>query len=98
MNTFNEKYILLEMIGEGANARVHRCEYKESKKVYAVKIISMDEEHILELKKNFINIKQLRQYSIIKYHALYFDLKKGVAFLVMEHFPYPNLKEITVVD
>lgn len=98
LNTFNEKYVLLEMIGEGANARVHRCEYRESKKVYAVKIISMDEEHILELKKNFISIKQLRHPSIIKYHALYFDLKKSIAYLVMEHFPFPNLAQITFPD
>ena len=28
LNTFDEKYLLLEMIGEGANARVHKCEYK----------------------------------------------------------------------
>lgn len=79
------------MIGEGANARVHRCEYRETGKVYAVKMISMDEEHILELKKNFLSIKHLRHPNIIRYHALYFDLKKSVAYLVMEHFPFPNL-------
>jgi hypothetical protein len=28
VNSFNEKYVMLEMIGEGANARVHRCEYR----------------------------------------------------------------------
>lgn len=63
--------------------------------MYAVKIITMDEEHILELKRNFLSICQLKHPSIIKYHALYFDLKKHVAYLVMEHFPYPNLTEFT---
>jgi nitrate reductase gamma subunit len=61
-------------------------------------MISMDEEHILELKKNFLSIKQLRHPSIIKYHALYFDLHKGIAYLVMEHFPYPNLAHIDFND
>lgn len=54
----------------------------------------MDEEHILELKRNFLSIRQLRHPSIIKYHALYFDLKKLVAYLIMEHFPYPNLTDL----
>jgi serine/threonine protein kinase len=59
--------------------------------VYAVKIITMDEEHIMELKKNFLSITQLRHPSIIKYHALYLDTKKHAAYLVMENFPFPNL-------
>ena len=58
----------------------------------------MDEEHILELKKNFLSIKQLRHSNIIKYHALYFDLKKSIAYLVMEHFPFPNLADIDFSD
>ena len=47
INTFNEKYVLEEMIGEGANARVHRCEYRPTKKKYAVKIMVMEQEHII---------------------------------------------------
>ena len=54
-------------------------------------MITMDEEHILELKKNFLSIKNLRHPNIIKYHALYFDLKKHLAYLIMEYYPYPNL-------
>lgn len=42
ISTFNKKYTLLEKIGEGANAIVRRCEYHETKKIYAVKIITMD--------------------------------------------------------
>jgi len=61
-------------------------------------MISMDEEHILELKKNFLSIKQLRHSNIIKYHALYFDLKKNITYLVMEHFPFPNLADIDFSD
>ena len=46
---------------------------------------------MLDIKKSFIFIKNLRNTSIIKYHALYFDIKKRLAFLVMEYFPFPNL-------
>jgi serine/threonine protein kinase len=58
----------------------------------------MDDEHIFELKKNFLNIKQLRHSSIIKYHALYFDLKKSISYLVMEYFPFPNLTQLTFAN
>lgn len=77
---------------------VHTCEYRETRKIYAAKLITMDEEHILELKKNFLSIKHLRHPAIIKYHALYFDLHKHVAYLVMEYFPFPNLLEIALPD
>lgn len=51
----------------------------------------MEQEHIIDIKKSFIFIKNFRNKSIIKYHALYFDLNKRLAFLIMEYFPYPNL-------
>lgn len=58
----------------------------------------MEAEHILELKRNFISIKNLRHPSIIKYHALYFDLSKHVAYLIMEYFPFQSLNELTIKD
>lgn len=77
---------------------VNRCEYLPSGKIYAAKLVRMDEEHYLELKKNFLNIKILRHPSIIRYHALYFDLQKHLAYLIMEHFPFQNLLELTIKD
>ena len=91
VNSFDAKYRLLEKVGEGGNAMVCRCEYIKSGKVYAVKMVRMDEEHYLELKRNFLSIKMLKNPNIIRYHALYFDLKKHLAYLVMEHFPFPDL-------
>ena len=43
INSFEEKYRLLDKIGEGGNATVFTCEYKHSNKIYAVKRVRMDE-------------------------------------------------------
>jgi hypothetical protein len=51
----------------------------------------MDDEHIFFLKRNFIAIQNLDHPNILKYKALYFDLKKHVSYLVMEYLSYPNL-------
>ncbi len=77
---------------------MHTCEYKKTNKTYAVKKITMEPEHILELKRNFISIKNLRHPSIIKYHALYFDLNKHLAYLIMEYFPFQNLNDLVIKD
>jgi calcium-dependent protein kinase len=50
------------------------------------------------LKKNFLNIKMLRHPNIIRYHALYFDLQKHLAYLIMEYFPFKNLTEQVLDD
>jgi hypothetical protein len=57
INSFLEKYELLEKLGEGANACVYKCLHKQSGKIYAAKKLKIEEEHILELKRNFINLK-----------------------------------------
>ncbi len=61
-------------------------------------MVRMDEEHYLELKKNFLSIKMLKHPNIIKYHALYFDLKKHLAYLIMEYFPFKNLLELELKE
>ena len=99
LNPFDENYTLLDKIGEGANAMVYTCEHNKTGKIYAVKVVvRMDDEHCLELKKNFINIKALKHGSIIRYRALYIDLGKHSAYLVMEYFPCKNLLELSIKD
>lgn len=61
-------------------------------------MVRMDEEHYLELKKNFLSMKMLKHPNIIKYHALYFDLKKHLAYLIMEYFPFKNLLELELKE
>ena len=39
-------------------------------------------------------MKELKHQSICNYKALYLDNKKRVAYLVMEHFPFPSLADI----
>ena len=58
----------------------------------------MDEEHCLGLKKNFINIKALKHANIIRYRALYIDLAKHSAYLVMDYFPCKTLLELNLKD
>ena len=53
----------------------------------------MDEEHILFLKKNFKTIRALDHPNIIKYRAMYLDLRKHTCYLVMDYLKMPNLLE-----
>ena len=78
-------------MGEGANACVYRCKHRKTGKLYAAKKLKIEEEHILELKRNFINLKEIRHPSIIKYKALYLDLQQHCAYLIMECFDKPSL-------
>lgn len=52
----------------------------------------MEDEHFHGLKTNFISMKQLRHECIVKYKALYLNSKKRICHLVMEYFPFKNLK------
>lgn len=53
--------------------------------------MEMDEEQILFLKKNFRSIRKLDHPNIIKYQAMYLDLKKHTCFLVMDYLDMPDL-------
>ena len=72
---------------------MYRCQHLKTGRIYAAKKIKFEEEHILDLKRNFINLKELRHPSIIQYRALYLDLSQHCAFLVMECFHRPSLGE-----
>jgi serine/threonine protein kinase len=50
-----------------------------------------DDEHVPILKKNFMDMRQLRHPSIVKYKALYLDLEKHLAHLIMEFVNLPSL-------
>lgn len=59
-------------------------------------MFKMDEQHIRELKKNFIFMKELEFPGVIQYKALYFDHEKRTTYLVMEYLPLPNLIEAKI--
>lgn len=51
----------------------------------------MDEEHIMTIKQNFLNVRKLNHPNIIKFKALYIDMKKHLSYLVMDYVTEPNL-------
>lgn len=63
-------------MGEGAHGVVKKCFDKKTDELYAVKIMTLDREHILYLKENFIYIKKLKHPHIINYKAIFFDLPR----------------------
>jgi serine/threonine protein kinase len=65
---------------------VHRCIKRRSGQEYAVKMFMFDDEQLPDLKSNFLLIKNLHHRNLIKYEALYIDLKKHACWLVMEYF------------
>lgn len=46
INSFLEKYELMEKLGEGANACVYKCQHKKTGKIYAAKKLKIEEEHL----------------------------------------------------
>ena len=91
-NQFEEKYELTVKIGEGAHGVVSKCINKKDNRVYAAKTIRWEDEHFRFLRTNFINIRQLRHKSIIKYKALFINDKIRVCHTILEYFPHPSLK------
>ena len=77
---------------------VRKCKKKKNGKIYAVKSIMMDDEHILELKNNFLAVKGLKHPNVVQYKALYIDLKKHLCYLVMEYITLPSLNHIKIAD
>mgnify|MGYP000991646631 CR=1 FL=1 len=81
----------MECIGEGANGFVNKCRKAKTGKVYAVKSVMMDEEHIMELRENFMAIHDLQHENIVQYHAMYIDMRKKLCSTVMEYVNLPSL-------
>lgn len=80
-----------EKIGEGAHGVVRNCFSKSTGERYAVKTITLDREHILFLKKNFMDIKALNHEHVIRYKALFFEMKSSTCHLIMNYLPFPDL-------
>lgn len=64
---------------------MRKCFHKLSKKIYAVKIMTIDEEHRHQLKENFMAIKMLDHPNIVGFKAIYMDYRKHTAYLIMDY-------------
>jgi len=93
---FSDTFELLEKIGEGCNACVYRCIHKPTKRLYAVKKVKLEEEHVLRFRKDFITLKELDHPSICRYKGLYFDGDERLGYLVMEYMPFPSLADYQI--
>lgn len=45
----------------------------------------------MELKDNFLAIRSLDHLNIVKYKALYIDMRKKLCYIVMEYVNLPSL-------
>lgn len=70
---------------------VYICEEKKTHKIYAVKSMALDDEHLYFLKDNFLLLRNIQHSNIIEYQSLYFDHVKNISYLVMEYFPHASL-------
>lgn len=83
-------------LGEGAHGVVRKCYRKVNDELLAVKTVQLDQEHLLYLKENFIDIKELKHEHIVKYKAIFFEIKNERCHLVMDYMPYPDLLHIKI--
>ncbi len=89
-------YVMGEKIGEGAHGVVRKCYSKDTKELFAVKTCTLDAERVMELKKNFIDIKKLKHPNVLNYKAIFFEMKSESCHLVMDYLPFPDLLSITI--
>lgn len=48
----------------------------------------------MELKQNFMAVRALNHQNIVKYKALYIDMRKKLCYIVMEYINLPSLQTI----
>ena len=82
----------MEKAGEGAHGVVNRCVDRITGEECAVKTLVLDREHILQFKKNFMQIKSLDHPHILTYKALFFEQQISKCYLVTNFLPFPNLE------
>ncbi len=52
----------------------------------------------MELKENFLAMRELDHPNIVKYKALYIDMRKKLCTIVMEYVDLPCLEKIKITD
>lgn len=84
-----EKFELLDLLGEGAFAKVFKCMEKESKRFYAAKKIDFHEDNQVMIENEIEVLKGLRHENIVSLHTSFSD--GSSYFVVMEYVDSGNL-------
>jgi len=93
-NTFDNKYELLEIIGEGTTGLVRKCINKLTKEIRAVKIIRTNEIEILKaVKTEFLIQKELDHPNIVKVYEMFYNPITSRLQIIMEFIEGTELFE-----
>mgnify|MGYP003610414815 CR=1 FL=1 len=85
MAEFTRKFRLLETIGEGSSAVVHRCEEIGSGKIWAAKITRPRNEEVCDaLRKEVSGMKRLSHQNVIHFEEVFADDSQNVYLSLME--------------
>ena len=94
---FENKYEILETLGEGGMGVVYRAQQRESNRVIALKILHAilisDEEHVKRFRREARAISRLGHNNIVTFYHLGFT-SDGVPYAAMEYLPGKNLGAI----
>ena len=93
-NSFENKYEILEIIGEGCTGLVRKCVNKETKELLAVKIVRTNEIEILKaVKEEFMIQSDLDHDNIVKVFEMFFNPIASRIQIIMELIQGNELSE-----
>ncbi|KAL4500362.1 hypothetical protein ABPG72_003313 [Tetrahymena utriculariae] len=83
---FNEYYREIEILGEGCVGLVKKVERVSDGKIFASKMVKTkdEEEVVLNVIREFKNLRELHHPNIVKVYELYVDETKGRIYTIME--------------
>ena len=91
-NKFEEKYEVLDTIGEGTTCLVKRCIDKATRKTWSAKIVrTNDIEVIKAIKTEFLILKSLSHPNIVKVHEMFYNPINSRIRIVMELYEGSDL-------
>ncbi|KAL4450265.1 hypothetical protein ABPG74_008971 [Tetrahymena malaccensis] len=84
-DSFENYYELQDVLGEGCVGLVRKAIKITDQSEYAVKIVrTRDEETIMNIKNEFLHLRELQHKNIVKVYEIYIDKTKGKIYTIME--------------
>lgn len=97
MLKFQEKYNVLEIIGQGSTSVVKKIENIETKKIYATKIIRTRDQELLDFLRNeHLILAKLQHKNIIQSEEIIVDNDMGTAYIILEYAPGKTLQQLII--